>query len=122
MTPGSWRSKEFGANPAQQGEVPHLCALRSMILSVAGFAELLVGASETPNPDRLLNNTFGHVDIRCCGAEDMLRSTTVARKQSRLHCEPLTYEEDLRPTRHRYTPDFILADAHAKEHSCPRIP
>src|SRR5574338_1175126 len=38
-------------NLAQQGDILHLYALRSVSLIIAGFAVLLVGANETPNSD-----------------------------------------------------------------------
>ena len=54
MTTGSCRSKECNENPAQQGDVLHLHALRSVNWSAAGFAALLVGANEAPSPNTLL--------------------------------------------------------------------
>lgn len=54
LAPGSCRSKERSENSAQQGDLLHLYALRSVSLRVAGFAALLVGENETPNTDRLL--------------------------------------------------------------------
>jgi len=54
MTTDSCRSKECSETSAQQEDIVHLDALRSVSFGVAGFAALLVGEEEAPNPDRLL--------------------------------------------------------------------
>ena len=50
MTFASFGPEEGSENSAQQGDILRLYSLRSVSSRVAGFAALLVGANETPNP------------------------------------------------------------------------
>lgn len=52
-------------------------------MNLVGFAAVFIGTSKTPNADRLLDLVIfsGHVDIRCYGAKDTLRSFAVPQKR-----------------------------------------
>lgn len=84
MTLGSCRSKECGEDPAQQGETLHLCALRSVGSSVAGFAALSVGEKETPNPFGLVPRTFALVERRMPISEFLISLRIIATSTNAL--------------------------------------